>query len=160
MTNPSYRWYTFEHIDRPTVNTHEWTTLRFGSDGSVALKTRDKVRATRTVWEPIGSWWRSRLFAGGVHVDLSEDSFATRLACTAMTRLLPCVVATVQGALPPRREFGRVAILECRRNGAVSKPTTLRAGHETRRTSLNLGLRPATGRRHGNHASNRPLTGD
>ncbi len=143
------RFYTFEHVSRATQTTPDWCTLRFRGTpraGSISILSRDKVRSTKRVWNVVGAY---ETLAGKRFVWLDENSFATRLAATCMARNWNAEVYFSNGKFNDDNTFRVVAIL--RSNGRVTKPSTIRnGGTQTRRTSLDLGLLPATGMRHGN----------
>ena len=155
MTLVSY--FTFEHVSRASRHTPDWCTFRFTGDhgGTVEILSRDKVRRTRKVWNAIGTWARPKSVGTGhqtgssVHVLLSENSFATRLAAACMARNWNATVFLGGNLFRDDNEFVSVAVLPS--DGKRTNPNTIRnGGTQVRRTSLDLGLKPATGKAHGN----------
>lgn len=142
------RFYTFEHVDRPSKHTPEWITFRF-SNGCVSVLTRDKVRSTRKVWETIGNY---ATINNCRVIGLSENSFGSRLAATTMIRKWGATVLMPAGKFADNGEFGSVACHDVTKwNGRITNPNTIRnKGTQVRRTSLDLGLKPASGATHGN----------
>lgn len=142
------RFFCFEHVSRPSQHTPEWCTLRFSNNETVSILARDKIRRTKPTWDAVGTYMNvdnKRL------IFFNENSFATRLAATVMIRKWNAICFFGLNRFTDTEEFGSVAYHNVTQwRGRITNPNTIRNKGQVRRTSLDLGLKPASGETHGN----------
>jgi hypothetical protein len=73
---------TFEKWTKVSLQSHDHLTIHF-TNGTLLIRSVDKVRSVATRWDAIGTYVISGQFR---HIRLTEDSEATRLFATQMER--------------------------------------------------------------------------